>query len=228
MKIAAIIPARGGSKGIENKNMIEILGKPLLWYTLERCNQSTHINRTYVSSDSEVIGNYAEENGAIWIKRPKSISDDNSTSEEAIRHVLNNIDYKPDIVVFLQATSPLRVKDDIDNAIVYFIENKVDSLFSSVEAPDLFLWEKVDGTLFSTNHTWVSRERRQDRDKQLIENGSIYIFKPHIILEFHNRLGGKIGNYMMEPWTMWEIDEVKDLDIIKFYLKGNEGKSSLF
>ena len=219
MNIIAIIPARGGSKGIPNKNLLKVNGKPLLWYTLHRAKQSKYLNNIYVSSDSKKIGHYALDNGASWVLRPKKISGDTAASEDAIHHTINKLPKKPDLIVFLQNTSPLRDRLDIDKCIEHLLENDLDSVFSGAVAPDFFLWAKKNGVLHGLNHDYRQRERRQDRGDQYIENGSIYVFRTDLFLNKANRIGGKKDVYLMKPWTVHELDSLDDLESIEFYLK---------
>ena len=102
LNIVSIIPARGGSKGIVNKNIIDFCGKPLLLHTIESSLGSSFINTTYVTSDSQEILSLSAKNGCKTIRRPENLSCDYSTSESAIEHAIKNINENIDIVVFLQ------------------------------------------------------------------------------------------------------------------------------
>jgi len=222
MNIIAIIPARGNSKGIPNKNIIDFCGKPLLYWTINQSKMSKFIgDNVFVSSDSTEILNIAQEYNAHTIQRPLELATDTSSSEEALLHALDDIEKKieVDLVVFLQCTSPLRSPDDIDNAINHFIVNDYDSLFSATDVKDLCLWQNTEGKLESTNFNYRERQRRQDREKQYSENGSFYIFKPKILKDNKNRFGGKIGFYEMDYWKIYEIDTEEDLNICDYYMK---------
>ena len=126
MKIITIIPARGGSKSIPKKNLVSFLGEPLIAKSIQQSLNAKSINRTIVSTDDFEISQIAEKYGAEIIKRPDSISGDVATSESALKHVLDTLEkteiYVPDLVVLLQATSPLRKDNDIDNAVDKFID----------------------------------------------------------------------------------------------------------
>lgn len=214
MKITAIILARGGSKGLPNKNILNFCGKPLISWTIENCFNAG-INSVWVSSDSEEILEISKNSGAQLLKRPDSISNDNSTSEEAWLHAINHIESsqncKIDFVFAPQVTSPLRETKDIVNAIKIIDEQKLDSLFSSSVVDDLFFWEKDSkGILESVNYDWKNRKRRQEISEKFIENGSFYFFKPNILRSKNNRFGGKIGLVKMEFWKMFEIDSKED------------------
>ena len=182
------------------------------------------INHTYVSTNDEKIKKIAENCGSRIINRPEDLSTDSATSESAIIHALDEIEktqkIKPDIVVFLQATSPLRKKNDIDDSIVKFINDNADSMFSVTKIEDLTLWVKEDDWK-SLNFNYKKRLMRQDRPANYIENGSIYIFKPELIRKCNNRIGGKISTFEMDFWQTWEIDTKYEIDLIEFFLAKN-------
>ena len=221
--IDSIILARGGSKGVPGKNIIDFCGKPLLAWTIEQCIQVESIGSVWVSSDNDNILNLAKLYGAKTIKRPENISSDTSTSESGWLHAINTIEREGvvlDAILAPQVTSPLREKKDIDRAIDKFINNKLDSLFSASMADDLYYWEKNDkGILDSINYDYHNRKRRQDFQQQIIENGSFYIFKQEIIKKYNNRLGGRIGYSKMDFWKMVEIDNMKDLRMCSALMK---------
>tara|TARA_B100000953_G_scaffold180018_1_gene148348 strand:+ start:1295 stop:1990 length:696 start_codon:yes stop_codon:yes gene_type:complete len=226
MNIVCVIPARCNSKEIPDKNIISFCGKPLIAWTIEQALCSRYISDVYVSSDSDKILDVSKEYGAKTIKRPGDIAKDESTSEEALLHAIdsieNNSKNKIDLVVFLQGTSPLRDLKDIDNAIDKFVKDELDSLFSVCDLKDLMVWRNVNNKLVSINYDYGKRERRQDIKKQYGENGSIYIFKPKIIKECLNRLGGKIGIYIMDAWKIHEIDNEEDIGICEYFMNTKE------
>jgi CMP-N,N'-diacetyllegionaminic acid synthase len=214
INVSAIILARGGSKGIPNKNIIVFCGKPLIAWTIEQCLSSKYISEVWVSSDSQNILDIAERYGAKTIKRPDDISGDFATSESAWIHSIKIIekDNNIDFVFAPQITSPLRETQDIDNAIELFQREKYDSMFSSSIVEDLFFWKKDKRhELQSVNYDYLNRQRRQDIQEQIIENGSFYIFKSEIIKKYNNRFGGKIGHFQMEFWKMFEIDNLENV-----------------
>jgi CMP-N,N'-diacetyllegionaminic acid synthase len=215
MKTCAIILARGGSKGILNKNIIDFCGKPLLAWTIEQCLSTHGIDSVWVSSDSEDILSVAREFGAQTIKRPDDISDDQSSSEVSWKHAIEYIEQKYgsfDIVLAPQVTSPLRESRDIENGLQEFIKHNYDSMFSCSAIEDFFIWEQQDnGELHSVTYDYLNRKRRQDIKKQFVENGSFYLFKPSILKKYNNRLGEKIGKIEMEFWKMFEIDNLEDI-----------------
>lgn len=216
MKTIAIIPARGGSKGIPKKNIIDFCGKPLISWSILQAKNTPEIDEVYVSSDSDEILNIAKKYGADIIKRPDEISGDKATSESVIEHALTAKELTSETVIMLQATSPLRKSDDISRAICQFETEKFDSLFSGAILDDFLIWEKAqNGIMNSFNYDYKKRGRRQDRKPQYVENGSFYIFKPEILFLTGNRLGGKIGIFLMDFWQSFEIDTIDNLELVK-------------
>jgi len=214
MIVNAVILARGGSKGIPGKNIIDFCGKPLLAWTIEQCLEAKSVHSVWVSSDDEKILSVAEKYGAQLIERPAEISDDFATSESAWLHAINYLEQRgldTDVLLAPQVTSPLRTSEDIIKAITIFKGEELDSLFSASIAEDLYYWERgVDGRLNSVNYDYMNRKRRQDFQPQIIENGSFYLFKPDILKKEENRFGGRIGYSEMEFWKMFEIDAIDD------------------
>ena len=212
--IIAIIPARGGSKGIPNKNIIDCMGKPLIAHSIEYAKESDLVTSIYVSTDDAKIAEVAKQYGAEIIDRPDSISGDTATTESAIEHVLNNIP-KPDIVILLQATSPLRPKGSLNKSIKKMTSEKYDSLLS-LSPTHRFSW-KINGDEAIPKYDFKNRPRRQDipeSEQAYIENGSIYIFTYENFIKHNNRLGGKIGYVVFEEEFSFEIDTPTDLIVI--------------
>ena len=221
MNTVAVILARGGSKGIPKKNIIDFCGKPLLAWTIEHCLDGG-VDSVYVSSDSDKILKVGEEYGAVSINRPEEISGDTATSESGWLHALEVIEEKTtnlDWILAPQVTSPLRSADDIRNGFEIAKSGKFDSLFSCSIAEDLFFWEESSGNLDSVNYDWRNRKRRQDIPKQYIENGSFYLFRPEVLRKNNNRFGGRIGVVEMEFWKMFEIDSMDDLRMCSALMK---------
>jgi N-acylneuraminate cytidylyltransferase len=221
--IVAIILARGGSKGIPGKNIINFCGKPLLVWTIEQLKQVKEIDSIWVSSDSEQILSVARDYGTYTICRPDEISGDKATSESGWLHALDYIEEEAgtvNVVVAPQVTSPLREPNDVKNGLSVFYEGQYDSLFSACEVEDFFLWKMSSGgELISLNYDYKNRKRRQDITRQYLENGLFYIFKPDILRKYNNRLGGKIGAVKMDIWKMFEIDTMEDLRICEALMK---------
>lgn len=219
--IIAIILARGGSKSIPRKSIINFCGKPLIAWTILRTLESKYINHVFVTTEDEEIAKIANDYGATIINRPAELATDTATAESALLHAINEIEknMKIDFVVYPQITSPLREKQDIDDAIQQFINDEVDSLFSASTLKDICAWEKTKTELKSVTFDYKNRGRRQEWKEYYLENGSIYIFKPQIIKENNNRFGGKIAIYQVPPWKSYEIDEPEDIEICEYFMQ---------
>ena len=228
MSILAIIPARGGSVGLKNKNMYPLNGKPLLYYTLDAAKKTKLIDRVIVSSDSKKILNFSKKNLVEVIKRPKKISGSRSTTHEAVIHCLNflkkNENYIPDIIIVLQPTSPLRNSKHINKAIEIFLKDKkATSLVSCVKVPHNFhpmslMKEGKGGYLVNFLKGKKFIFRRQDKDLLFARNGAaIYIVKYEHVNKF--LFGGKIINFTMNEDDSIDIDSLADIKIAKKILK---------
>ena len=213
----SIILARGGSKGIKNKNLKKVKSKPLLYWSITKSLKSNKINYTWVISDLEKILNYSKKNGALTIKRPKNLARDKSTSESAWIHAIKEIENKGfniDNVVGIQPTSPIRSSKDFDNAIKVFENKNLDSLFTSTIFSDFFIWKKNKNGTFKPNYNYKKRKTRQEITKHFLENGSFFIFKKNKFINYKCRFFGKIGTYVMSKPKSFQIDEKDDLAII--------------
>jgi N-acylneuraminate cytidylyltransferase len=222
MSNLAIIPARGGSKGIPGKNIKPILGKPLLAYSIEQAQACAAIERIVVSTDDPIIAEVARQYGAEVVERPADLSGDTASSESALVHVLETLatqeQYEPEAVFFLQATSPLRHPDDLSRAYATFQAQQADSLLS-VSPFHGFLWRiGADGPQ-AFNYDHLNRPRRQDAPDDVMENGSFYLFKPWVLRQFNNRLGGKIAVHRMSVLDGFQVDEPDDLILIDHLLR---------
>ncbi len=228
-EILAIIPARGGSKGIPRKNLQPLAGRPLLAHTVEAALAASAVTRVVVSTDDDEIAEVARALGAEVVRRPAEISGDTASSESALAHVLDHLrdteGYEPELVVFLQATSPIRRPTDIDDAVAALLEAEADSLFSAC-AVHGFVWRRSGDGLRSLTYDHEHRPRRQDIGEDLLENGSIYVFKPWVLREHGNRLGGQIAVYEMDPLHSFQVDEPGDLELMERILQPRAGRGS--
>ena len=207
MKIVSIIPARGGSKGIPLKNIIELDGKPLISYTIEASKQS-NVDETWVSTDSNDISSVSMLYGANVIDRPYEISTDTSQSEETLLHAAYQVDF--DILVFIQPTSPLITSEDINKGLEMMDE--YDSVFSVTKEHWIPRW-----TMDVKPFEWEinNRPMRQDKPETYIENGAFYITKRKNLLESKLRYSGKIGVVEMPLSRSFQIDTMEDLELIR-------------
>lgn len=225
MNILCIIPARGGSKRVPGKNLMHLAGHPMLAYSIVHACHSPSVNDVVVSTDDDEIARVAELYGASVVRRPPEISGDTATSESALLHVLDArrlAGYAdPDVVVFLQCTSPVRRPDDIERAIGVFSTEKADSVFSACENNRL-IWGLKAGEPVSMTYDWRSRKREQDMERQFRENGSIYVFKPGLLRDTNNRMGGKIRVYEMDYWSSFQVDTPEHAELIGWLLRKPE------
>ena len=220
--ILAIIPARGGSRGIPRKNVRPLCGKPLIAYTIEAALSSKLIDRVVVSSEDEEIATISSQYGAEVIERPPELATDNSPTEPVLEHTVGYLqqtqDYKADIVILLQPTSPLRNHRHIDEALGSFLSNEYDSLLSVCRS-HLFLWRMGRDGAYPLNFDFRDRPRRQDKELEYQENGAIFVTRLEILLQGHNRLGGKVGLYVMPREESCEIDSEFDLWSCEEYIR---------
>ena len=180
----AIILARGGSKGIKNKNIYKVNKMPLVYWSIKSCLKANRISSVWVSSDNNKILNLSRKYGANTVKRPKRISGDHSLSEEAWRHALIYIKNKIkniDAVVGIQPTSPIRPPKLLNDGLKKFYKEKLDSLFTSEKILHNFVWKKSHGK-FKANYNYKKRPMRQKIKEKYLENGSFYIFDPEKFL----------------------------------------------
>lgn len=212
----ALIAARGGSKGIPNKNLIDFCGKPLIAWTVAQAVGARGVDLVAVSSDSEEILSVAKSAGAMAVARPLDISGDLASSELAWLHALNEIDDPStpfDRILALQATSPIREVSDIEQALDLFEREKLDSLLSVCEVEDYFNWRDGEYGPEPINYDYHDRRMRQQIEKRYLENGSFYVFIPSLLRCQLNRLGGRIGMHLMERHKMFQIDRPEDVKL---------------
>lgn len=218
MKFLAVVPARGGSKGVPKKNS-KLLGKlPLIEYTLNAVNDSKLVTQTIVSTDDEEIAILAEICGyKPPFLRPAVLAQDTSTSLEVVQHAIDYFESQHlffDAVCLLQPTSPFREKGSIDKAIEKFINSGADSLVSVLEIPHEFNphWafeENENGLLKIATGEEEIISRRQDLPKAFHRDGSIYITKTEVIK--NGSLYGKSIAYIeSNPKFHVNIDTLKD------------------
>lgn len=216
-KVLAIIPARGGSKGIPGKNVRLLAGKPLIAHTIAVAKAASLVNRVVVSTDDNEIAAVAGNAGAEVLRRPAEISGDDAPSEAALLHVIEQLklteNYFPDIVVFLQCTSPLTTFEDIDGAVSALIREKADSIFSAMRFYH-FLWRLQPGEgAVGINHDKKTRPMRQNREPQFLENGAIYAFHADGFVQSRHRFFGNTAIYVMPVERTLEIDEPHDFEL---------------
>ena len=212
-RAVAIIPARGGSKGIPGKNIKPFLGIPLVVHSIRAALAAETVSDVVVTSDDPAILEVARQAGAIPLLRPIEISGDEASSESALLHAIEMCDVCRDAqtIVFLQCTSPLTTADEIDSVVRARERLEADTAFSVVEV-HAFLWEIApDGTGIGINHDATQpRQRRQDRPAQFRETGAIYALEKEGFCKAGQRFFGKSVPVVLTGATEIDLDTPKD------------------
>tara|TARA_R110000824_G_scaffold204469_8_gene389197 strand:- start:612 stop:1253 length:642 start_codon:yes stop_codon:yes gene_type:complete len=213
MKIITVILARGGSKRIPKKNIIDINGKPLIWYSIN-ASLNSNVNETWVSTEDREIKQISLKYGAQVIDRPIELSDDIIMPDKPLVHAAEQID--SDIVVFIQPTSPLIKPKYIDKGIEMMLTGKYDSVFTAYKKAWDATWNKD-----IEPHGWdmYNRPRSQDAEELWIEDGMCYITKKDCLLTSGLRYSGKMGVIEIDFKDSFEIDTFEDVELIKKLLK---------
>ncbi|NQU05218.1 MAG: acylneuraminate cytidylyltransferase family protein [Calditrichaeota bacterium] len=203
-KTVTIIPARGGSKGIHRKNLVDINGKPMLYYTITASLLSL-VDETWVSSEDQEILAVAKDIGALTLERPSSLASDTASSESVLFHFTEHVAF--DKLIFLQATSPLTEAEDINRAIEMLEE--YDSVLS-VATLTQFVW--ING---HPNYDIQNRKRRQETEETYLETGGLFATTRENLLKYKNRIGGRIGFLKVPRLRSFDVDTYDDLDVIR-------------
>jgi CMP-N-acetylneuraminic acid synthetase/spore coat polysaccharide biosynthesis predicted glycosyltransferase SpsG len=219
VNILAIIPARGGSKGIPRKNLRKMLDKPLIYYAINTAMSSKYITNVYVSSDDEEILDTAVKFGAKTHNRDKSIADDQSTLDPVIYNCCNHSqkydNKKYDYIVTLQPTSPLLSSKSLDSAIEFILNNQyIDTIISAKNETHLS-WRKESG-IFIPNYT--KRLNRQYLTPIFVETGGFLITKTEFVTKL-NRIGNNVDLYELKNEESIDIDTYEDWSLCEYYLK---------
>lgn len=208
--ILGITPARGGSKGIPRKNIKMIAGKPLIAWTIEAALESGFLDRYVVSTEDSEIVRVSRKFGAEVLNRPPELATDEASTLSVLKHAVELIPC--DIVVLLQATSPIRSKSLIDECIKEFIDKGYDSLATGFICKYL---EYGKDTKYSKGKKEL---RRQDIKGFFYDDGNIYIIKSELIRR-DKRYGKKIGRKMITRWENHEIDDEFDFWVAERIIK---------
>ncbi|MBI4650897.1 acylneuraminate cytidylyltransferase family protein [Candidatus Desantisbacteria bacterium] len=226
-KILAIIPARGGSKGLPRKNILQLAGKPLIAWTIENAKQSKYIDKIIVSTDDSEIMEISKKYGAeVPFKRPDDLATDKAPSSGVILHAIDFLEKQNDYydyICLLEPTSPLRKESDLDSAIKKLIDtNNADSLVSlgevHLEHPDII--KKIEGD-FIKPYLEVKTQitQRQQLNKAYFPYGVAYICKIDVYKETKTFYNTNTAYYEIERWQNYEIDDKWDFYCIEAILK---------
>lgn len=232
----AIIPARGGSKGVPGKNIKELCGKPLIAHTIEAAISSNEVDKVIVSTDDQEVAKIAIAYGAeVPFMRPKELATDEALAINNYIYTINKLNgmYCSLIESFavLQPTSPLRAKEDIDKAINIFNEKNADSVISVVKLPYSISWAKAideKGVLVNYYNDNEKIKNRQDYKATYIPNGAIYVFKTNLILNNQSYYSELTFPYIMPRDRSVDIDEIIDFQFAEFLMrKRDEGNRKI-
>ncbi len=217
----AIIPARGGSKRLPRKNILDLAGKPLIAWSIESGLKSKYIDKVVVSSDDVEILTVSKRYNAETIVRPDKLASDTATTFDAIKHTVENVE-QYDYIVLLQATSPLRDAKHIDEAIELLESKNADAIVSVCEMDHSPLWSNtLDESLSMQGFLKdeVLNKRSQDLEKYFRLNGSIYICKTEKLLEEKSFfIKENIYGYKMDRKNSIDIDEEIDFKMAELYI----------
>ena len=213
-RYAVLIPLRGGSKGIPDKNIALMAGRPLCAWAIDAACASRRVAEVAVSTDSEKIKDVVNSLGlpVRIIDRPASLATDASSTESVMLHAMESLSCT--VLITMQATSPLTTAEDLDLAIERFESEGFDSMVTGVRQ-HRFVWND-NGT--PLNYDPRSRPRRQDWAGSIIENGAFYLTRRELLLQTGSRLGGRIGVHVMPEDTYAEIDEPSDWPLVEALL----------
>jgi CMP-N,N'-diacetyllegionaminic acid synthase len=232
-KVLCTICARGGSKGVKNKNIKEINGKPLIAYTIEQAKKSKLFEHIIISTDSDEIAKIAESYGAeVFFKRSKKMASDTAGKLDVIRDAfIRSEEYynmKFDYLIDLDATAPLRNIDDILNSFKQFKENNNENLITAMpsrRSPYFNLVEEdKNGKVYLSKELDSSVVRRQDAPKSYDMNASIYIWKRDTILNESSIFLDNTGLYVMPEERSIDIDTELDYKFVEFIMKESDAK----
>lgn len=215
--VVALIPARGGSKGVPGKNLAKVGGIPLVARAIIAAQAAKSIGSIYVSTDDNAIKEVANQFGAQVIHRPPALSGDAASSESALLHSLDELALNgihPDTIVFLQPTSPFIPSQNLRDAIVKVQERQFDVLFSAVPFHG-FIWQNQDGQATGVNHEKSVRLRRQDRNPEFLETGAFYVMNAAGFREAKHRFFGRVGVEIVPADASIEIDTPADLQLAR-------------
>jgi CMP-N-acetylneuraminic acid synthetase len=213
VEVAALIPARGGSKGIPRKNLAPVAGKSLLAWTVEAAHGAEKLTHVVVSTEDDEIASAAE---ADVLRRPPELAADDTPMVDVIRHAIEELD--PDVVVVLQPTSPLRRAEHVDGAVLLLLQTEADSVVSVCEVPHRYspdaLMDLVDGRLVARGKS----RSRQEKDAVYARNG------PAVLALRADRLGrdlyeGDCRAYVMDARSSLDVDTPFDLEVADLLLR---------
>ena len=214
-EILCVIPARGGSRGIPRKNLAPVGGRPLVGHAIEQALGAETVTRVVVSTDDPEIAATARRWGAGVVDRPAELAGDLASSEAALLHTLETLErdqaYRPELLVFLQCTAPLTTAADIDGTVRALLDAGADSAFAAAPS-HAFLWKQgARGEAAAVNHDPGERLRRQDREPEYVEAGSVYVMRAAGFRAARHRFFGACVLHPVARERLLEVDDPVDL-----------------
>ena len=233
--LLAVVPARGGSKGVPRKNLQELGGRPLIAWTIEAATCSRAVGRVVVTTDDEEIASESREYGAeVPFLRPAALAEDTTPSMDVIVHALDwlaeNEGYAPASVVCLQPTSPFRPASDVDAAFDLFKTKRADAVVSVSEAEQHPAWMKTldaEGRLADLVESRERADRRQDLARVYALNGAIYLARRELLLAERTWYAGRTYGYVMPRERSLDIDTPWDLHLARLIVGDTNGDAQL-
>lgn len=224
-KILCVIPARGGSKGLPGKNIKDLLGKPLIAYTIQQAKESRYVDRVIVSTDNEEIATVSKRYGAdVPFMRPPELATDKSSTIDVLLHAMDWMENREkisfDIILLLHTTAPLRTVQDIDNCIELLIEKGADNVFSVTEShknPYFNMVERRDGTVRLVKEGYFVT--RQSAPRVFDINCSIYAWWKDALKSKKSLFLEKTNIYVMPKERSFDVDDYIDFKIIEMLLE---------
>lgn len=216
MQALAIIPARGGSKGVPGKNIRPLCGKPLIAWTIEAAQRARTVARVVVSTDDEQIGAVAEQYGAEVVWRPAPLSGDDTPSEAALHHALQTLNVHRGVLAFLQCTAPLMLPADIDGTVNAL--RSADSAFTAT-GWEQFVWRRRHGIAEPLGHRKTHRPMRQQMGHLFVEVGAVYALRVRNFTRAGHRFPGTSAVYPLPAERCIEIDDATDFVLAETLLR---------
>ena len=231
-RFLGLVPARGGSKGIPRKNLVDLGGQPLIAWTIEAALLSGSLDRVIVSTDDAEIATVSESLGAeVPFMRPAALATDEAASVDVARHALETLGeegYEPDYVVLLQPTSPLRTSGDVAAICLQTVEMEADTTVSVTLARDhpwIVHFMSLDGRLHRCAENQGKVERRQDLPAAYAPNGALYVARPDAILTDEDWYTGRCFGFVMPEERSLDVDTDWDLLLGSLILKDRHERS---
>lgn len=224
----AIIPARGGSKGLPGKNIKNLCGKPLIAWSIEVGLKSKYLDEVIVSTDSEEIADVAKKYGAnVPFLRPKILANDTAPTFDTLKHAIdfckNNLNKTYDYIVLVEPTSPLRTEYDIDNAIEQLFDSKASSIVgigkTEDQNPAFLIKKNENGFIYGYENKDMRVMRRQDINDVFFFEGTIYISKTDTLLDKETFYHSETIGYDVPKYKSLEIDDIDDFIMIEAIMK---------